>query len=248
MRAQTIDDVINILDTIVATCVDENSRAGFFAALYRMVTVKVKDAVNAGEFEDGDRLEQLDVNFANRYFDAFFARQQNKPLTLAWDYTFRLAPKPHPLILQHLLLGTNAHINLDLAVAAADVAPGNAIHGLQRDFDHINTILATQIDTVQNSIAAVSPLFGLIDRVGGDLDEAVTRFSIDKARNAAWEKALILAGLDAAERQRTIAFFDLRVRLLARALCPSYIVSSLHRQVRSAEMDDVPAVIEWLGR
>ena len=94
----------------------------------------------------------------------------------------------------------------DLAVAAADVAPGNAIHGLQRDFDHINTILATQIDTVQNSIAAVSPLFGLIDRVGGDLDEAVTRFSIDKARDAAWEKAVILAGLDAAERQRTIAF------------------------------------------
>lgn len=248
MRAKTIDDVIDILDRIVANCGAENSRAGFFAALYCLVTVKVKDAIIAGEFEDGVRLEQLDVIFANRYFDAFFAKRQGEPVTLAWDYTFRLAPKPHPLILQHLLLGMNAHINLDLAIAAAEIAPGNAIHGLQRDFAHINTILATQIDAVQNSIAIVSPLFGLIDRVGGDLDEAVTRFSIDKARDAAWEKALVLAALDDDERQRTIALYDLRVRLLARVVCPSYVVSSLHRRVRSAESDNVPAVIEWLGR
>ena len=40
--ANTIDDVIGILDEIIADCRSRGDRLGYFAALYRQVTLKVK--------------------------------------------------------------------------------------------------------------------------------------------------------------------------------------------------------------
>ena len=62
--AVTLDDVIE------ETRVDA-SRAGYFAAMYRKVTVAVRDAVVAGRFADGDRMARLDRVFAERYLDAY---------------------------------------------------------------------------------------------------------------------------------------------------------------------------------
>ena len=47
-----------------------------------------------------------------------------------------------PVILQHLLLGINAHINLDLGIAAVETSPGNQLAPLKNDFDMINKLLA----------------------------------------------------------------------------------------------------------
>ena len=44
--------------------------------------------------------------------------------------------------MQHLLMGMNAHINLDLGIAASEVAGGNSIHDLKSDFMKVNDILA----------------------------------------------------------------------------------------------------------
>ncbi|MEK7325664.1 MAG: DUF5995 family protein, partial [Chloroflexota bacterium] len=52
MTAENIDQVISQLDDIIATARREKSRAGYFAALYRKVTVKVKEGIAAGRFED----------------------------------------------------------------------------------------------------------------------------------------------------------------------------------------------------
>ncbi|MER7693237.1 DUF5995 family protein [Streptomyces sp. NPDC097610] len=46
------------------------------------------------------------------------------------------------IIVQHLPLGLNAHLSLDLAIAAARTSPGEAIHALRRGFLLINDIPA----------------------------------------------------------------------------------------------------------
>jgi len=51
--ARTIDEVIVHLDDIIARSIREQSRLGYFAALYRKVTVKVKEGIAQGRFEDG---------------------------------------------------------------------------------------------------------------------------------------------------------------------------------------------------
>ena len=73
MQAQTIDDVIDQLDDIILWAKVSTSRLGYFAALYRRVTIKVKQGIADGLFTDGKRMEHLDVVFANRYLDAFSA-------------------------------------------------------------------------------------------------------------------------------------------------------------------------------
>lgn len=56
-----IDEVISALDQIVAESEQNNDPAGYFAALYRKVTIKVKEGIASGYFDDGPRMEQLDV-------------------------------------------------------------------------------------------------------------------------------------------------------------------------------------------
>ena len=67
---RTIDDVLADLDVILEKSLAAPSRLGYFAALYRKVTAKVKEGIESGFFDDGPRMEQLDVVFASRYLDA----------------------------------------------------------------------------------------------------------------------------------------------------------------------------------
>jgi hypothetical protein len=111
--------------------------------------------------------------------------------------------------MQHLLMGMNAHINLDLGIVAAEVAPGSDIGGLKNDFDTINRILSELVDDVEDRMASVWPGVRILDRVGGSLDESLVNFSIGRARAASWEMATTLAAEpDATRRQEHIQRVD----------------------------------------
>ena len=69
---ETIDQVVDHLTEIVETSKRDGSRAGYFAALYRKVTIEVRDRIRAGDtFDDDARMERLDVLFAERYIEAY---------------------------------------------------------------------------------------------------------------------------------------------------------------------------------
>ncbi|MBL4676215.1 MAG: hypothetical protein JKY70_08440 [Mucilaginibacter sp.] len=52
-QATTLDEVIEYLTQIINHSIEENDRAGYFAALYYKVTVRVKQGVESGQFGDG---------------------------------------------------------------------------------------------------------------------------------------------------------------------------------------------------
>lgn len=83
MIARTIDQVIDALTEIVNSCRDQNSRLGYFPAMYRRVTIRIKEGLQAGRFENGERLEHLDVIFVNRYLDAYDSHRRGLPVTLS---------------------------------------------------------------------------------------------------------------------------------------------------------------------
>src|SRR5262245_19008943 len=118
MTPQTIDDVLVELDQIIHQARETRDRLGYFAVLYRNVTIKVKEGIAAGLFEDGPRMEKLDVTFASRYLAALDSFRRGQPWSKCWLVCFRLAPGWRPIILQQLLAGMNAHINFDLGIAA----------------------------------------------------------------------------------------------------------------------------------
>lgn len=247
-NADSIDGVIDQLTAIIAAARTNASRLGYFPALYRRVTRAVKKGIAAGRFDDPARMERLDVIFANRYLAAYDAWQSGAPVSRSWALAFNGAARTDRAITQHLLLGMNAHINLDLAVAAAEAAPAGAIHGLQRDFLQINRILAEQIDDVQDAISTVAPLMWLLDIAGGTDGRRLIEFSLEKARDAAWMQALVLAGLEPALLPPAIEMADDAVTLIGEGVLnpPGVHTRAIVWAIVAAESASVARIIDAL--
>lgn len=188
MQAKTIDEVISILDKIVEECKKTDNPLGYFAILYRQVTINVRDGILNNRFEDNARMEKLDVLFANRYFEAYFNYQAQKPITKSWNIAF-ISSKKEYLILQYLLQGINAHINLDLGIATVKTLENNKIETIKNDFNAINALLSEMIDEVKDKISSLSPIFKLLMPLAKQWDHKLVQFSIETARDGAWEFA-----------------------------------------------------------
>ncbi|MCS5490263.1 DUF5995 family protein [Algoriphagus limi] len=185
----TIQEVLNQLDNIVAECRNNQSRIGYFTVLYRQVTRRVRDGILAGEFEDNERMEVLDVLFAKRFIDAYEEWKSGKTPTESWRLAFEASENSKHLVLQHLFLGINAHINLDLGIAASETMKGKELSGIKGDFDQINSLLSELVDDVKANISKVSPIFGLLIPLAKGKDELFLNFSIQLARDGAWKYA-----------------------------------------------------------
>jgi hypothetical protein len=96
----TIDGVVEAINSIVDWSISVSSRLGYFAALYKRITIATGTAVSQGKFEDAPRMQRFDVTFATRYFDAlngyFHPHQFAKP-TRSWRVTFDAASRPEPI-------------------------------------------------------------------------------------------------------------------------------------------------------
>jgi len=186
---KTIEDVLIRMDKIVAECKAQQSRIGYFAILYRQVTRRVRDGILAGEFEDNPRMEVLDVLFAKRFIDAYELWKSGSKPTESWRLAFEASKSSGNLVLQQLFLGINAHINLDLGIAASETMQGKALAGIQGDFNKINAVLAELVDGVKTNISTVSPIFGWLIPLAKGKDEMLLNFSIQLARDGAWKYA-----------------------------------------------------------
>lgn len=189
MIPQTIDEIILRLEEIIQHAITTDNRAGFFAALYHKVTVRVKEGIALGEFQDGPRMEKLDVLFANRYIAAYDAWTTGAKTTVSqsWQVAFQQLEKGGVLVLQHLLLGMNAHINLDLGVAVVETAKlyATPLQQLHQDFNSINTILAALSYEVINELNRISPLLSLLGKHSGN-NSLLIQFALSNARDGAW--------------------------------------------------------------
>lgn len=244
----TIGEVVERLDDIIAQCREHRSRLGYFAVLYRNVTLRVKEGIEGGRFEDGDRMERLDVTFANRYFEAYDLYADGAPTSRCWAVAFDAAERWKPIVLKHLLVGMNAHINLDLSIAAARTCPGPAIAGLEHDFREINAILLDMLNDVQDALGRISPWIRLLDLVGGRLDESIAGMGLTGARDWAWMSAVHLAALEREDQAPVIDRIDRSIADVGRHLLnPGIWLAFKLLVVRLSERMDVGEVMDLLA-
>jgi hypothetical protein len=165
----------------------------------------------------------------------------------SWRLAFEAEDDWWPLVLQHLLLGMNAHINLDLGIAAASVAPGSALKELQPDFIRINGILASLVDDVGDRLARIWPMLGIMD-IGADrLDENAIDFSIRRARDHAWTVACKLALLPSDAWDPAIDLLDTGVTVFGgKVRHPGLWLATRLRVVRLGERGSVAEKIAML--
>ncbi|WP_299437567.1 DUF5995 family protein [uncultured Aquimarina sp.] len=244
---KTIDDVISSLDDIIKTSQTSNNPLGYFAALYRRVTIKVKEGIANNFFDDGPRMEKLDVIFASRYLDAYTAYQNNNPITDSWKIAFDLSKDYWPIVLQHLLIGINAHINLDLGIAAAEVSKGKNIEDLKSDFDKINEILSSLVIEVENDLADIWPTLKKILKFLRKADNFFVDFSMELARDGAWKFAKQLAGTPEDQLKLYITERDQKVTKNGSIITnPGFIARVILGIIRIGERGSVADKIEDL--
>ena len=188
------------MDVEVDRCLDAKDPCGYFAVVYRAVTDRVRQGIADDEFDDGERMERFDVLFAQRSLDACAGWHAGTPIADAWRLAFESGANGRHLVSQHLLLGINAHINLDLGVAAAAATEPGEVDELRDDFEKINDVLGELVDGMQDAIAAASPWTRWVDIAGLRFDEALVTFSLRRARADAWDFATELSRLPPAER------------------------------------------------
>jgi len=245
-----IDQVVDAVQSVVDWSKQNESRLGYFAALYKRITIAIRAAIAAGKFQNGPRLQQLDVTFASRYFAAlngYFHPGTYPAPTHAWRVAFDAATHPEPIIVQHMLAGVNAHIDLDLGIAAEETSPGLELPSLHDDFDTVNAVLALQVSGVVGEIDSLSPvlseIYDVLMRNEIDLiDDGLIVF-----RDEAWRFAEVLAAELPPLRPPTIMLRDLEVAKFGTLIFyPPPLLAAIAAAIGARESRDVVRNIEVL--
>lgn len=243
----SIDDIIAALHKIVENCKATGNPLGYFAVLYRRVTMRVKAGIAAHEFEDNARMERLVVLFAGRYLEAFENFQQNGPVPESWRVAFESPQKGNLIVLQHLFLGINAHINLDLGISAVAAAQPQPLETIKKDFDDINRVLSELVEEMKQKMATVSPAFKFGMPLAQKMDEKLVKFSIEIARDGAWNFARKLHSQT--ENASLILERDRQIATLAHALArPNWRLQWILNGIRKLEWQSVNDQLRLLER
>ena len=246
---KTIEEVIQKLDEIIDWSIKNKSPIGYFACTYRSMTVAILDGVKKKKFEDGKRMITLDLAFANRYFEALENYQNNKKCTNAWFTAFEAAKNKDLLIMQHILLGINAHINLDLGVSAASIVAYRKINPFKNDFDKINIVIASINQKVQDSLNEICYPIKLVDELSQGQDNVILDFAISKARQTSWATAVILSNSINFIRPALINMIDNAATLVARnIIISSKTPPQLLKKLKACESNDVAKNIAILAK
>lgn len=239
-QATTIDEVIQLLDEIIEISKLEQSAIGLFTMLYREVTVRIKEGIENGSFQNGERMEKLDVIFANRYLKAYYQYKAKEKPSECWEFSFQQAETFWPIVVQHLLLGINAHVNLDLGIASAQVSTIENIGDLKSDFDQINTILSNLVEHVEKCLIKIWPTLTIILKLTGKIDNFFIDFSMETARDGAWKFANEFVALPENQREACIQLRDEKITKIARLVSnPGYFVSAVFKFIRLFEKGTV---------
>jgi hypothetical protein len=235
MIGRTIDDLREI-----ALAADD--AAGFFPALYVRVTEGVAAGLRDGRFADPERMARLVEAFAGRYIAA---RTGQIPVPECWQASWDVAGDGGLLIVQHLLLGTSAHVNHDLPLAVVEVAPDvGGLDALRPDFDAVNDVLAGAFTSVLRDLDRVERWASEAAALGGG---RVFNFSLRVARREAWASARRLDALDEAGRREYRGELDRLTTVLAYLVTrPVFPLGLLVWLARRFEQHDPRAVTRAL--
>lgn len=246
----TIDQVIAAIQGVIDWSIASQSRLGYFAALYKRITIAIKQGIADHMFQDGARMERFDVTFASRYFAAlneyFHPTQFKGEISKCWRVAFEGALNPGPIIVQQMIAGVNAHIDLDLGIAAEAVAPGKQIDSLHHDFNTVNAVLSSQVSTVVMQIDSLSPVLAEIYSVLMQHELDLIADGLVITRDGAWRFAKLLAATPGFADPTVIAVHDLKVAELGKVILDPPGLAWIIEKIGAKESRDIVKNIKTL--
>ncbi len=185
---------------------ERGDRRAVFLTVYARVTGKVATGIEHGEFEKPAWVANYLVTFANFYRKALldFETGDYESLSDAWRLFFR-ATAADALVIQCAVLGINAHVNYDLALALRAVGIDGDRAAKYRDHRRINEILWRLVDETLDRLAETyAPGLATVADVAGRFGEWIWFLGLAVGREGAWWIAVILTELRWGFLQRTV--------------------------------------------
>ena len=234
----TIDEARAGFATLEAALRAANDRRAIFVGAYLTITSALQEAIDEGEFLDAVWARSYLLHFAQLYMEAFRAFEQGDldHVPTAWRVAFELSAKGEGLALQHLLLGVNAHINNDLAIALmrCGIDPNRPMR--YEDHNSVNEVLKRTVNALQDHVERYySPALYYFDEIFGHWDEQFSCLMVERARETAWVHCLDLVGCSCEQDQAAvIRRIDDHAGALARLIAaPHASPLSLYMAVRT---------------
>ena len=201
MKEPDHQSVAERMDRLIQQWEEEADRRAIFLHCYLLMSRNVIAALEAGEFSDHIWVRGLLDRFAAYYFEALEAYSGRRSTTPAvWQVTHDAALEADKHVLQHMLLGINAHINYDLVLALRDRlqptwADLSRAERRARYADHrrINEVIGRTVDTVQDRVVEhLSPKMDLVDKAFLRADEWLASRLLTHWREEVWDNGVAL--------------------------------------------------------
>lgn len=190
----SIADVLATMRAIDALTIDGDGLK-WFNWLYFQVTQAVETRVASGGFSDAIFLSELDVQFAQLYFNALRNFLSNTALPDCWQTLFAQRNQAALARIQFALAGINAHINHDLPsaiVSTCQIEALNPQHNTTQytDYTSLNTTLDSLVEEAKQTLN-VRLLGDALPDIS-QLENIIAAWSVSAAREAAWNNAELL--------------------------------------------------------
>jgi hypothetical protein len=195
--AAGVDGLIARMVALLAPLETEGNPGRFFLGTYLRTTQAVSAALDDGVFEDPAWVAGWDVDFADLYLDALEAwRAAPASAPAPWRLAFGADPRLPPEA--HVLLGMNAHINLDLprslvrVIPAADFADPAVLAVRRRDHGRIDGVLAARVAAEDAELERAGGRRTPLDRVLAPLNRSASRLFLRESRRKVWANTMVL--------------------------------------------------------
>jgi hypothetical protein len=192
-----VADLVERMERLHAALEADGSPDRYFLGTYLRTTKAVAEAITSGVFEDPTWVERWDVEFAGRYLDALEAHRRDPASAPAtWRRAFGADASLPPEA--HVLLGMNAHINVDLPQALLAVIPAEDFTDAQllgrrrRDHERIDRILADRVAEEDLELQRAGGRRTLLDKVATPLNRQAARRMLKEARTGVWCNLAVL--------------------------------------------------------
>jgi Family of unknown function (DUF5995) len=251
LGTDTVDDILDGLQSIIDWSIDAASPIGYFAVLYKRSTIAIRGAIDEEVFEDGPRTIRFASAFARRYFDAMRSRfgvGDDRTLSQVWQVAFETNDSDEPIILQHMLTAMNAHDTFDLGITAAEIA-GDSLEPLKNDFTAVNDILVRQGNVMADAMEQVSPGFARYRKQLTGNDVGSISAELTQSRDFAWTFAEQLLIAPESNRAKVIDDHDtVFAWWIRRHLHPPLPISDWVEAIAKAESRDTAHNLRVLDR
>jgi hypothetical protein len=192
--ATSIGDAIARMQQIQSSLPDTDGVA-CFNKVYLDITQDVEVRLSQDFFTDPVFMEALDVAFANIYFEAVDdAEAPTSEIPAAWLPLIRARSDNRIYPIQFALAGMTAHINHDLPIAVVETctrlgsAPDQGAH--HADYQKVDALLDAAEQSIRQSFESGVSLED--DRDAQAVLDLVSNWSINSARDVAWDTAMAL--------------------------------------------------------